>query len=114
MKRGDVVLVRFPFSDYSTTKLRPALIISADNEKEVCVAFISSVIPVELDKTDFLLTEEDDDFVQTRLKKDSVFKMNKIATLDKSIILGRLGGVSKRLQEELDERLRMVFGLCQE
>ena len=37
MKRGDVVLVRFPFSDYSTGKLRPALIISAKNEKEVAV-----------------------------------------------------------------------------
>ena len=52
MKRGDVVLVRFPFSDYSTTKLRPALSISANNEKEVSVAFISSVIPVELERTD--------------------------------------------------------------
>ena len=111
MKRGDVVLVRFPFSDYSTTKLRPALIISVDNEKEVCVAFISSVIPVELDKTDFLLTEEDDDFDQTRLKKDSVFKMNKIATLDKSTILGRLGTVSKRLEKELDQKLRIALGL---
>ena len=111
MKRGDVVLVRFPFSDYSTTKLRPALIISANNEKEVSVAFISSVIPVELERTDFLLTEDNDDFIQTRLKKDSVFKMNKFATLDKSIILGRLGVISKRLQEKLDERLRIALGL---
>ncbi len=111
MKRGDIVLVRFPFSDYSSTKLRPALVISATNEKDICVAFISSVTPIELEKTDFLLTEEDDDFLQTRLKKDSVFKMNKIATLDKSIILGRLGGISERLQGELDERLRIAFGL---
>ena len=111
MKRGDIVLVRFPFSDYSTTKLRPALIISKNNEKEICVAFISSVISVELEKTDFLLTEDDDDFLQTRLKKDSVFKMNKIATLDKSIILGRLGEVSERLQRELDEKLRSTLGL---
>ena len=111
MKRGDIVLVRFPFSDYSTSKLRPALIISKNNEKDICVAFISSVIPVELEKTDFLLTEDDDDFLQTRLKKDSVFKMNKIATLDKSIILGRLGEVSERLQNELDEKLRSTLGL---
>ena len=111
MKRGDVVLVRFPFSDYSTAKLRPALIISANNEKEVCVAFISSVLPVDLDKTDFLLTEEDDDFIQSGLKKDSVFKMNKIETLDKNIILGKLGTVSKELEKELDKRLRIALGL---
>lgn len=111
MKRGDIVLVRFPFSDYSTTKLRPALIISTDNEKDICVAFISSVVPAELEKTDVLLTEDDDDFSQTKLKKDSVFKMNKIATLDKSIILGRLGTVSEKLQKRLDEKLRIALGL---
>jgi|SRR3989338_3732619 len=111
MKRGDIVLVRFPFSDYSSTKLRPALVISATNEKDICVAFISSVVPLELEKTDFLLQVEDDYFIQTGLKKDSVFKMNKIATLDKSIILGRLGAVSEGLEKELDERLRIALGL---
>ena len=111
MKRGDIVLVRFPFSDYSSTKLRPALVISATNEKDICVAFISSVVPLELEKTDFLLQVEDDGFIQTRLKKDSVFKMNKIATLDKNIISGRLGIISKRLQEKLDEKLRIALGL---
>ncbi|MEK6939158.1 MAG: type II toxin-antitoxin system PemK/MazF family toxin, partial [Nanoarchaeota archaeon] len=87
------------------------LIISTDNEKDICVAFISSVVPAELEKTDVLLTEDDDDFSQTKLKKDSVFKMNKIATLDKSIILGRLGTVSEKLQKRLDEKLRIALGL---
>lgn len=69
------------------------------------------MVPLELEKTDFLLQVEDDNFIQTRLKKDSVFKMNKIATLDKNIILGRLGAVSERLEKELDERLRIALGL---
>lgn len=111
MKRGDIVLVRFPFSDYSSAKLRPALVISAIPEKEVCVAFISSVLPVELEKTDLLFAEDDEDFIQSKLKKDSVFKMNKIAILDRSIVLGRLGYVSEKLQKKLDEKLRIALGL---
>ncbi len=47
-KRGDVILVLFPNSDLRTAKLRPALIIQADNLQtglnQVIVAMISSNI----------------------------------------------------------------------
>ncbi len=111
MERGTIVLVRFPFTDYSSEKLRPAVVISADNKKDVCVAFISSIVPLELEKADFLLTKKDEEFASTGLKKDSVFRMNKIATIDKGIILGKLGKVSDGLQERLDEKLRIALGL---
>ena len=111
MEKSTIVLVRFPFTNYKSEKLRPALVISTDNKRDVCVAFISSVVPLELEKTDYLLTEDDKDFPLTGLKKDSVFRMNKIATLDKEIILGKLGSVSKELQQRLDEKLKIAFGL---
>ena len=34
-KRGDVILVPFPFSDQSTTKKRPAVIISSNNYNNI-------------------------------------------------------------------------------
>jgi len=43
LRRGDVVLVPFPFTDLSTDKMRPAVIVSADpQETDVTIAFISS------------------------------------------------------------------------
>jgi len=46
MKQGIIVLTPFPFTDLSTSKRRPAIILSADNEKktDVVVAYISSKI----------------------------------------------------------------------
>ncbi len=45
-KRGDVVLVPFPFTDLSTTKQRPALVVSSDQfnatRNDVLVAAITS------------------------------------------------------------------------
>jgi mRNA interferase MazF len=42
MKRGTIVLTPFPFNDLTTTKRRPAVIVSSTDENEVIVAFITS------------------------------------------------------------------------
>ena len=51
-KRGDVVLVAFPFTDLSTTKMRPAIVISSEkfNRKfnDIVVAAITSQIPKKI------------------------------------------------------------------
>lgn len=41
--KGKIVLIPFPFTDLTTTKLRPALVIN-EGRNEVIVAFISSKI----------------------------------------------------------------------
>ena len=69
MERGTVVLVHFPFTDYNSHKLRPAVIISTNNKTDVCVAFISSVIPIDLEDSDHILNEDDVFLLQLDLKR---------------------------------------------
>src|SRR3989344_6658270 len=106
MERNDIILVHFPFTDYSSAKLRPALIISARNKEDICVAFISSVIPAVLEETDFVLGEEDKDFILTGLKKGSVFKMDKLATISKRMAIGKLGSLSSALETKINLKLK--------
>lgn len=42
--KGKIILLPFPFTDLTSAKLRPALVIY-EGEKDVIVAFISSKIP---------------------------------------------------------------------
>ena len=43
MKKWDIVLVRYPFTDFSSQKLRPALVLlPEDQEGDLLLAFITS------------------------------------------------------------------------
>ena len=113
LQRGDIVLVPFPFTDLSTEKLRPAVIVYVAPQKtDFIIAFISSVVsPGELSETDYLLRQDNADFAQTGLKKASTFRMIKLLNIERNKIIRRLGKVSPAVQKELDIRLRRAIGL---
>jgi mRNA interferase MazF len=72
VKRGSVVLVRYPFTDLAGVKVRPAVILTPDKllEKldDVLCLFISSSIPKDLLPTDFVLEVTHPSFLKTGLK----------------------------------------------
>ena len=113
LKRGDVVLVPFPFTDLTTDKVRPAVIVSADpQETDVTIAFISSGVSAGWpSETDYVLQQHDPGFAGTGLKKASTFKMRKLVTIERSKVIRRIGRVSPTIQNELDARLRRAVGL---
>jgi len=112
-KKGTIILVPFPFTDLSKSKVRPALIISSQkiSGNDVTVMFISSRESEKNVNTDYLINNKHKDFKATGLKCTSVFKTNKIATLDKGIILGELGILSKDLQNIINKKLKLVLDL---
>jgi mRNA interferase MazF len=113
LQRGDVVLVTFPFTDLTGTKVRPAVIVSANPQTEdMVVAFISTVIPPVLAPTDYQLDEQHREFHQTGLRFRSVFRLRRLTTLERHLIRRRLGRVSPALQAELDARLKLALALA--
>ena len=112
-KKGAIILIPFPFTDLSANKVRPALIISSNkiSGDDVVVAFISSKKVKKLQNTDVYIAESDKNFYKTGLKTDSILKINKIATLDKKIVLGELGEIDKKIQNEVDKKIKILFDL---
>lgn len=112
LNRGDIVLIPFPFTDLTSLKVRPAVIVSPDPQGEdIIIAFISSVIPGSLTATEFLLASDDPDFSVTGLKKSSVFKMNKLVTISSALVARRLGSVNAPAMEKLNLLLKKALGL---
>lgn len=105
MKKGDIVLIPFPFTNLKGVKKRPAVILYKGNS-DIVVTFITTKLKWS-EQTDILL--EPDKI--NRLKKSSLIRTNKIATLDIELIIGKIGELKKETLEELDSKLKKILGL---
>jgi mRNA interferase MazF len=114
MKRGDVVLIRFPFTDLSSTKVRPALVISNANynanQEDVVLVLITSNIS-RISSEDYLLDPLNPEFKNTGLKQASALRVGKIQTLNKKLINSKLGFVGPNTLKEIETRLRNLLEL---
>ncbi len=115
LKTGDIVLVPFPFTDLTHNKLRPALVISQDQvhqkEDDYTLLFISSVIPQRTEIYEVLFQKIHPDFHQSGLKKDSLFKTNKIATVQRKLLQRRLGRLGPKISKSVKEALQQALNL---
>ena len=113
MKRGTIVLTKFPFTDLNSFKRRPAIVVSRDNKMkdDFIVAFITSVIPDKLSYTDLLFDNNHKDFKKSGLAKTSVIKLDKLATLNQSIFTGELGHLTTNSLKEVNKRLKIALDL---
>ena len=105
MPKGDIVLIKFPFTDLSGNKLRPAVIIF-ETELDFTVCFITTQLQW-LEATDVRLISNS----FNNLKKDSLIRTSKIATLDKSLATGLLGKLSTNELGDLNNKLKILLQL---
>lgn len=108
MSKGDIILIPFPFTDLSGQKIRPALVLYNEKKGEDCiVSFISSVQSQKLGKFEVLVTPS----ISNGFKVKSTIKVNKIATLQKKMILGRLGTLELSSLTKVDILLKDLFAI---
>ncbi|HVF82068.1 MAG TPA: type II toxin-antitoxin system PemK/MazF family toxin [Flavisolibacter sp.] len=105
MQKGDIVLIPFSFTDLSGNKLRPAVIL-AQTRVDLTVCFITSQFQWQ-EPTDILLQPKP----TNGIKRPSLIRVSKIATLDKSLSLGKIGSVDSSDLTELDSKLKQIFRL---
>jgi mRNA interferase MazF len=107
MRKGAIVLIPFPFTDLSGQKIRPALVLVNPNRGSDCiVAFITSGKGIKSGSS-ISISKSD----ENGLKTDSYIQIDKIATLQKGLILGEIGCVDKVSLHKVTEALKKLFDL---
>ena len=105
MKKGDIVLLSFPFTDLKGKKIRPALVLVV-SDLDVIVAFITTQFKWQ-NLYDVLLEPND----LNGLKKTSLVRVSKITTIDKDLILGKLGELNAFEIQKINLNLLKILNL---
>ena len=111
--RHKVVLVSFPFDDLSATKVRPAVCLTdpIGPHRHIVLAFITSRIPDSPLETDLVLEAGQPGFTETGLRMTSTLQLHRLMTATTALIQRELGVLPSRMQLQIHQRLRKLFGL---
>ena len=95
--RGTIILVYFPFSDHTTVKQRPALIVQANDARPSQRQFIVAQITSNMNRAGpasrVVVRLRSSLAAGTELRTDSVIVMDNLATIHQSLIKGAIGKV---------------------
>ena len=111
-KRGDVVLVPFPFTDLTTIKQRPALIISSGKfnsmQEDAIIVAITSNITERRTKYEYRMTVAEQK--EAGLPKTAIVRCGKILTIDQRLIRRKLGLLPDTTITRIVEILDTIIG----
>ena len=96
-KAGEIVAIKFPFSDLSSVKLRPALILADVGRNDYILAQITS--KSYLDNTAIIINSSD--FSTGALPQTSYVRPGKLFTANVELIVMKLGTLTAHKHKEV-------------
>lgn len=108
---GDIILVPFPFTDLTTFKQRPAVIISSSKfnraRGDVIIAAITSHIEGKMAEDEYRLDKSEQH--AAGLPLPSIIKLGKIVTLDQRLIRKTLGRLPKKTMNLIVSKIHKII-----
>ncbi len=103
--KGDVVVVPFPFSDLSSTKRRPALVVASLLGDD----FILCQITSKARQDQYAIPLKKSEFKNGGLPVQSCIRPNRLFTADRSIINTKVGMLSITKIKEVENHIVQIF-----
>ncbi len=114
-RRGDVVLIKFPFTDVRQAKVRPAVIVQNDRDnqkiRKTVVAMITGNLRRLGDPSHFLIDPTLSEGAGSGLSGPSAASCNNLHTVEQSAIIRTLGHLSDVLKRQRNDCLKAALEL---
>ena len=104
---GDIVVIPFPFSDLSSSKKRPALVLSQIQGDDIILCQITTANRPDI----YTINLAQKDLTEGNIKIRSIIRPNRIFTADKSLIVYKIGIINNEKLIEVKQKISIIFGL---
>jgi mRNA interferase MazF len=115
LRRGDVVLLDWPFAGGTGRKYRPALVIQNDRDNQrltnTIVAMITSLTHRAAEPTQLFIDLSTPEGKQSGLHRDSVVNCVNLFTVEQAKVLRTVGTLPPALMQQIDACLKTALGL---
>jgi mRNA interferase MazF len=99
--KGDVVITPFPFSDLSSAKRRPAIVVAALSGDDVILCQVTS----QSRSDSYAIAVLDNDFTNGGLQVDSIARPNRLFTADGNIVIRKAGTLTQAKLKEITNKI---------
>jgi mRNA interferase MazF len=116
LRRGEVVLVHYPYSSGTGSKLRPALVVQPDHNNQrlsnVILAPITTTTHRHGEPTQFLIDKSSAEGRAAGLRHTSVVTCENLSTVTQSLVKRRLGRMPDAAMRVINDCLKAALGLA--
>ena len=115
VQRGEIVIIDFPYSDHTGSKIRPALVVKSDiwNQRidGTILAIISSSRRRVGASTQHFIDVSTVEGQQTGLRFNSIVQCENLITQDQQLILRVIGRLSDSAMQQITVCLKSALGI---
>jgi mRNA interferase MazF len=107
-EQGDIVLIPVPFTDLSSHKRRPVIVISNDAYNRSSADVVVVAMTSNPATTPFSFRIDSTDLVAGQLNRPETVRVDKIYTLAQTIIVKTFGKVSPQIVQQIRQLMMSV------
>lgn len=104
-EQGEIVLVPYPFTDLTTIKQRPVLILSNNDYNRRTDDIVTCGLTSNLKNEEYSVVIENKDLTQGNLPVTSRIKVDKLFTLRKNLVEKKIARIKKEKFQEVQKEL---------
>ncbi|MDZ7290050.1 MAG: type II toxin-antitoxin system PemK/MazF family toxin [candidate division KSB1 bacterium] len=105
-EQGDILLIPIPFTDLSSNKRRPVIVISNNEYNRKTADIVVVGLTSNPKMADYIFTITSSDLDQGKLNRPGQVRVDKIYTLSQSIVVKTFGRVNTSVLDQIRSKLQ--------
>lgn len=106
----DILIIPIPFTDLKSIKRRPVVVISNNSYNETTEDIVVVAVTSNIEERKYSLIISEKDVEQGQLKHKSMIRVDKIYTLNQSIVVKKFGVLKESAFIQIKEILQELTG----